>query len=98
MSQSTPGERSAHARLMARKRWANATPEQRKAQGEAMRAGRAGKISTPTFKLSYELAEQIRADAAAGVPRKDICEKYGLNKHTVGQMIRGQIWTSPGKR
>ena len=49
-----------------------------------------------TPKLSFEIAEEIRAEyAAGGVSYTQLAERYGVDKTAIGQIVRRLSWTSP---
>lgn len=44
------------------------------------------------IRMTLANAEQIRAKAANGVPRKALQEEYGVSRTVVGLLIRGKTW------
>lgn len=50
----------------------------------------------PTTKLTYELAQEIRAlYAAGGWSYTKLAEEYGVTFENIGYLIRGKTWTRP---
>lgn len=47
------------------------------------------------YKLSFDLADEMRALRAAGWTYKDLTAKYGVSKSTVSLVINGKIWVRP---
>jgi hypothetical protein len=43
-------------------------------------------------KASPAIAEEIRGLSSAGVLQTVIAARFGLSKHTVGRIVRGQHW------
>jgi len=43
-------------------------------------------------KISYEIADQIRADHANGMSYKYLCEKYGMSKSSISGIINNKNW------
>jgi hypothetical protein len=43
-------------------------------------------------KLSYEIAEAIRARCAAGEPRGAVGRDYGIDRSYVGRIVRRERW------
>ena len=69
-------------RELVRKRWDNATPEDKARQGQVMRAGRRPR-------LTMDQAREIRRRVAAGEPRKKMVREYGVCLATIGSIVRG---------
>jgi hypothetical protein len=47
--------------------------------------------------VTEEIAEQIKKDADAGMPYKDLTKKYKLNVKDLAKIIKGEELTPPGK-
>jgi len=43
-------------------------------------------------KLTFELAEQLRADSKAGMQQRALAAKYGVSKGTVHYVLKQQTW------
>jgi hypothetical protein len=47
------------------------------------------------FKLSYEIAQEIRELKKQGMIHKEIMYRYGISKSTVSYIINNKIWVNP---
>lgn len=52
---------------------------------------RAGEHNANAKLTQYQVAE-IRESASAGVPRKELAERFGVRRHTISQIVTGKRW------
>lgn len=57
------------------------------------RFGLIGKNGFKTAKITFEIAQQIKAEyAQGGTFQRVLGEKYGISQTNVGRIIRGVMW------
>jgi hypothetical protein len=79
----------AHLRLATQS--ANLADMRAKARGSG---GRMPGSANPASKLTEEQVIALRSEAAAGASFRALGRSYGLNKKTVAQIVRREIWRS----
>ena len=50
------------------------------------------------FKISFEIADSVRADQKLGMTNRQLREKYGLSKANISYIVNNKIWVRPSPR
>lgn len=48
------------------------------------------------FKISYEIADEIRALKREGWTHRELCKKFKLSKSNISYIVNNKIWVRPG--
>ena len=48
-----------------------------------------------SMKLTHDMVDGIRSKRAAGVPRKEVAETYGVGEAHINQVTSGRRWSKP---